>query len=93
MRGGFRLHYHGVELQGSVPFQSPRGEGVVQTVTPSGNLLPKAEFQSSRGEGVVQTMKDSALIRRKKMFQSPRGEGVVQTANPRACMVMRQTGI
>ena len=26
-------------------------------------------------------------------FQSPRGEGVVQTANPRARMVMRQTGI
>ena len=26
-------------------------------------------------------------------FQSPRGVGVVQTANPRACMVMRQTGI
>ena len=28
-----------------------------------------------------------------ELFQSPRGVGVVQTANPRACMVMRQTGI
>ena len=50
------------------------------------------EFQSPRGEGVVQTRSDFFNIK-VIVFQSPRGEGVVQTANPRACMVMRQTGI
>ena len=51
-------------------------------------------FQSPRGEGVVQTLSFNQPIKiPNSVFQSPRGVGVVQTANPRARMVMRQTGI
>ena len=50
-------------------------------------------FQSPRGVGVVQTVDRWSGISPSAEFQSPRGEGVVQTANPRASMVMRQTGI
>ena len=75
-------------------FQSPRGEGVVQTGHTVDDYLKVAKFQSPRGEGVVQTFNmvyfDGITD---DEFQSPRGEGVVQTANPQACMVMRQTRI
>ena len=78
-----------------VKFQSPRGVGVVQTEIPDGvKSCYGMVFQSPRGVGVVQTsiydLQDEDLA---VLFQSPRGVGVVQTANPRACMVMRQTGI
>ena len=58
-----------------------------------GVLLVFGAFQSPRGEGVVQTSGCAIFRTETAMFQSPRGVGVVQTANPRACMVMRQTGI
>ena len=51
------------------------------------------KFQSPLGEGVVQTWDNYDGCYHPDLFQSPRGEGVVQTANPRARMVMRQTGI
>ena len=76
-------------------FQSPRGVGVVQTsIYDLQDEDLAVLFQSPRGVGVVQTsiydLQDEDLA---VLFQSPRGVGVVQTANPRACMVMRQTGI
>ena len=39
-------------------FQSPRGEGVVQTRRILGLSRQRLKFQSPRGEGVVQTKKD-----------------------------------
>ena len=74
--------------------QSPRGVGVVQTKKLAGTPPKKGEFQSPRGVGVVQTHNEycRGSIRCER-FQSPRGVEVVQTATPRACMVMRQTGI
>ena len=100
-------------------FQTPRGEGVVQTQHMTLVEISKTlKFQSPLGEGVVQTafrrdrqrrytgfnhlavrgwfrplLNNTTKSTKSQVFQSPRGEGVVQTANPRARMVMRQTGI
>ena len=76
-------------------FQTPRGEGVVQTATIREIAQhPIFSFQSPRGVGVVQTRRTCGYIGTQFWkFQSPRGEGVVQTANPRARMVMWKTGI
>ena len=61
-------------------FQSPRGEGVVQTSSARTAALRWTEFQSPRGEGVVQTRRlSSRWSACGNKFQSPRGEGVVQT--------------
>ena len=76
-------------------FQSPLGEGVVQTSQLQKQIDElRKQFQSPLGEGVVQTSQlQKQIDELRKQFQSPLGEGVVQTANPRARMVMRQTGI
>ena len=58
VRGWFRLA-EGASRKSSVQgFQSPRGEGVVQTLPLEGRLNEQLKFQSPRGEGVVQTKKD-----------------------------------
>ena len=94
VRGGSDKQYS-YESVSSRRFQSPLGEGVVQTATIREIAQhPIFSFQSPRGVGVVQTAgvgtdEDKSRLK----FQSPRGVGVVQTANPRTRMVMRQTGI
>ena len=43
-------------------FQSPRGEGVVQTQNQKSQFVLRYEFQSPRGEGVVQTANPRACM-------------------------------
>ena len=78
VRGGFRRKTCGALLLWNYLFQSPRGEGVVQTNAHDSGSVYRYEFQSPRGEGVVQTA-NANLMNRTFLFQSPRGEGVVQT--------------
>ena len=61
VRGWFRLNL--MVMQKNIPeFQSPRGEGVLQTaalfIFSPGEIL----FQSPRGEGVVQTANPQACM-------------------------------
>ena len=55
VRGWFRLEQIVRRRGGGHWFQSPRGEGVVQTLPLEGRLNEQLKFQSPRGEGVVQT--------------------------------------
>ena len=63
VRGWFRLEQIVRRRGGGHWFQSPRGEGVVQTRR---QLVPETagiiEFQSPRGEGVVQTANPQACM-------------------------------
>ena len=75
-------------------FQSPRGEGVVQTIKITGQNLGEVTVSiTSRCGGGSDDQGNRAESKKAQWFQSPRGEGVVQTANPQARMVMLQTGI
>lgn len=61
VRGWFRLNL--MVMQKNIPeFQSPRGEGVLQTaalfIFSPGEIL----FQSPRGEGVVQTHRSRSIL-------------------------------
>ena len=86
-RNGHRYHHLSLYIPGCAEFLSFFIEKIPVSFRISGFSV-----QTPRGVGGVQTS-DLYVIDPAGVFQSPRGVGVVQTANPRACMVMRQTGI